>query len=143
MNDDRLRLPLPRGGLNVAAAHDAAGRESTVVVTPDYDDKRLGAAPAPKNAAPSPLQRRPAREDRGARNLFEAYGERTESRPFSLRVPEPIDLVLRQIAAERHTQPLRIVDQVIRDYLVKLGRLPRAPEVDEADRRFSQRGRHA
>jgi hypothetical protein len=128
MNDDRLRLPLPRGGFKVAAAHDSVSRESTVVVTPDYGDKGLGAAPASKNAAPSPLQRRAAREDRGARNPFGAYGDRTESRPFSLRLPEPIDLVLRQIAAERHTQPLRIVDQAIRDYLVKLGRLPRAPD---------------
>lgn len=128
MNDDRPRLPLPRSGLKVAATNDTAGRELPVVVTPDYSDKGLGAAPAARNTAPSASPQRRARDDRGPRNPFDAYGDRTESRPFALRLPEPIDLVLRQIAAERHTQPLRIVDQAIYDYLVKLGRLPVTPD---------------
>ena len=36
------------------------------------------------------------------RNPFEAYGERSSSRPYALRLPDAIDLVLRQIAAEEH-----------------------------------------
>jgi hypothetical protein len=39
-----------------------------------------------------------------------------------------VDVVLRQIAAEERTQPLRIVDRAIHDLLRRLGRLPPVEE---------------
>ena len=108
-----------------------------VVVTPDYDDR---------SAAPPPASPRLEREDSRAhnvkefgarrtprtgtpkadnnRNPFEAYGERSSSRPYALRLPDRIDLALRQIAAEERTPPLRIIDRILFDHLVKVGRIP-------------------
>lgn len=64
-------------------------------------------------------------EDRQAdRNPFDAYGERTSSRPYALRLPDPIDLVVRQLAAEGRTHPLRIIDRILHDHLKRIGRLP-------------------
>lgn len=101
-----------------------------VVVTPDYGD--LNGRPA--LAEPDP---RRSEGDRGAaprqrprtkvvspRNPFEAYGERTSSRPYALRLPDAIDLVLRQLAAEERTHPLRVVDRILYEHLKRSGRLP-------------------
>jgi hypothetical protein len=58
------------------------------------------------------------------RNPFDAYGERSSSRPYALRFPEAIDLVIRQMAAEERTQPLRVIDRIVYDHLKQIGRLP-------------------
>ncbi|SDR63799.1 hypothetical protein SAMN05519103_09051 [Rhizobiales bacterium GAS113] len=128
MSDDRSRMPLPRSSFKLASTKDKASGETPTVITPDYGENLMTPAapasgpPAPRVASPPPLA------DRRLRDPFDPYGDRTASRPFALRLPAPIDLVLRQIAAEHHTQPLRIVDQAIHDYLVKLGRLPGPPD---------------
>ncbi|WP_192385913.1 hypothetical protein [Mesorhizobium silamurunense] len=105
-----------------------------VVITPHYDDQ-------PKTQASSsatPLQSEPhlshnavrpispplAKPKRGNPRPFDAYGERSSSRPYALRLPDAIDLALRQIAAEERTHPLRIIDRVLYDYLKRIGRLP-------------------
>lgn len=105
------------------------------VVMPDY----------PESAAISPPEHKPAEEagkagaaakqsrpDNSsppvtyfARNPFEAYGERSTSRPYAMRLPDAIDLVLRQIAAEERTHPLRIIDRILHDHLQRIGRLPK------------------
>jgi hypothetical protein len=103
-----------------------------VIVTPDYDDRAGKEASAlvasqqlrdrePHALSPpkSPPPKRPL-----ARNPFDAYGERTSSRPYSLRLPDPIDLALRQLAAEERTHPLRIIDRILHDHLKRIGRLP-------------------
>jgi hypothetical protein len=41
-----------------------------------------------------------------------------------LRLPDAIDLVLRQIAAEERTYPLRVIDRILYDHLQRIGRLP-------------------
>ena len=128
MTDDRPRLPLPPSGFKLASATERAGGEALTVITPDYDDRGLGAEPSPGRMPPSARSADSTRAGRRSLDPFDAYGDRTASRPFALRLPEPIDLALRQIAAERHTQPLRVVDQALYDYLVKLGRLPAAPD---------------
>jgi uncharacterized protein (DUF2126 family) len=104
-----------------------------VVVTPSYDDPIMPAPPTQRRsssetAAPAQPKNsvRPHR-DRN-RNPFEAYGERASSRPYALRLPEAVDLALRQLAAEERTQPLRIVDRAIHDLLKRLGRLPPVEE---------------
>lgn len=102
-----------------------------VVVTPDYDD--APAAPA------TPVAMRGKKEASGERqrdvkprghdhNPFQPYGERSSSRPYALRLPDAIDLVVRQLAAEQRTHPLRIVDKILYDGLKRLGRLPPPPE---------------
>lgn len=133
MTDD----PSPTKGERPALPHDAfrtwrsgtasGGKPASepVVVTPTYDDPvrpdRRNVVVAP--AVPRPASRR--RPSRGhERNPFQAYGERTSSRPYALRLPDAIDLVLRQIAAEQRTHALRIVDRALYDHLAKLGRLP-------------------
>jgi hypothetical protein len=94
-----------------------------VVVTPDYDDTAVApVATRPKKDAP-----REKKRDRD-QNPFEPYGERSSSRPYALRLPDPIDLVVRQLAAEQRTHPLRIVDKILFDGLKRLGRLPPPPE---------------
>jgi len=55
---------------------------------------------------------------------FEAYGERSSSRPYALRLPDAIDLALRKIAAEERTHPLRIIDRILYEHLETIGRLP-------------------
>ena len=128
MTDERARLPLPRSGFKLATATDKGAAEAPAVVTPNYGDRDLGAGPSPAGVAPPSSSSTATRVSRRSLDPFDAYGDRTASRPFALRLPEPIDLALRQIAAERHTQPLRVVDQALHDYLVKLGRLPAAPD---------------
>ena len=127
MSDDPTRLPLPRGAFRLADASDKAAGAPPTVVTPDYGDRGMDGAQGSKRAA----RRSPPSNSTGAgrrpRDPFDAYGDRTASRPFALRLPDPIDLALRQIAAERHTQPLRIVDQALHEFLVKLGKLPATP----------------
>ena len=104
-----------------------------IVVTPEYGDpspKGSGGSPrsridATRNATKAPsrnseLGRRPFL----ARNPFEGYGERTSSRPYALRLPDAIDLVLRQMAAEERTQPLRVIDRILYEHLKRSGRLP-------------------
>lgn len=99
-----------------------------MVVTPAYDDTGAGdprphrvSPPRHDNpAGPAPRQMRARPE----RNPFEAYGERSSSRPYALRLPDAIDLVLRQIAAEERTHPLRVIDRILYDHLRRIGRLP-------------------
>jgi len=108
---------------------DKAGGDTPTVITPDYGENLMApAAPAPGTPARRVASPPSSPADRCPRDPFDLYGNRTASRPFALRLPLPIDLVLRQIAAEHHTQPLRIVDRAIRDYLLKLGRLPAQPD---------------
>jgi hypothetical protein len=131
------RPALPRDafrGQRVGATVAQKPALQPVVVTPAYDD--------PVAPAPPPVQRRPSSESinsvppkRAARpprdrdrNPFEAYGERASSRPYALRLPDAIDLTLRQLAAEERTQPLRVVDRAIHDLLKRLGRLPPVEE---------------
>jgi hypothetical protein len=100
-----------------------------VVVTPAYDDPISPATPratepAATRAAVSRAPPRPKRAPRRQRNPFEGYGERSSSRPYALRFPDAIDLVLRQIAAEERTHPLRIIDRIVHDHLQRIGRLP-------------------
>jgi hypothetical protein len=121
------RPPLPRDAFRAQRA-GAPNPErppiQPVVVTPTYDDQAI-APPAtsdPTDAAPPRKQPRAPRT-RG-RNPFDAYGERSSSRPYALRLPDPIDLVVRQMAAEERTQPLRIIDRIVYDHLKRIGRLP-------------------
>ncbi len=134
-SDKPDRPPLPRDAFRaqrVGAAPAQKPMLQPVVVTPSYDDP----------VAPPPAQRRlslettePVQPKKAARpprdrsrNPFEAYGERASSRPYALRLPEAIDLVLRQLAAQERTQPLRVVDRAIHDLLKRLGRLPPVDE---------------
>lgn len=101
-----------------------------VVVTPDYSGlKDNTAVPEPDRLG---LERekavaarlRPKAKSVSPRNPFEGYGERTSSRPYALRLPDAIDLVLRQMAAEERTQPLRVIDRILYEHLKRSGRLP-------------------
>ena len=104
-----------------------------VIITPDYDDQVSDTAAVPAESvkpgshaigvAP-PARRQPKVKAAASRNPFDAYGERTSSRPYALRLPDAIDLVLRQMAAEERTQPLRVIDRILLDYLKRVGRLP-------------------
>lgn len=123
------RPPLPRDAFRsqrVASSGPVAADPRPVVVTPAYDDPATG---GPRNAfPPRPREaaapaRRPARA-KPERNPFEAYGERSSSRPYALRLPDAIDLVLRQMAAEERTHPLRVIDRILYDHLQRVGRLP-------------------
>lgn len=122
------RPPLPRDTFR--QQRTASTPAMPVVVTPDYGD--LKSAPAftegdprgsegDRGAAP---RQRPKAKAAFARNPFEAYGERTSSRPYALRLPDAIDLVLRQLAAEERTHPLRVVDRILYEHLKRSGRLP-------------------
>jgi hypothetical protein len=105
-----------------------------VVVTPAYDDPVAPGPPAERKSSSSETtgivqSKKAARPPRDRnRNPFEVYGQRASSRPYALRLPEAIDVVLRQVAAEERTQPLRIVDRAIHDLLKRLGRLPPVDE---------------
>ena len=126
------RPALPRDvfrAQRAAADATAAPAVKPVVVTPDYDDRPVAAAAAPLREDGGARNREPpARASRsktdGGRNPFDAYGERSSSRPYALRLPDPIDLVLRQMAAEERTHPLRVVDRILYEHLKKAGRLP-------------------
>lgn len=131
------RPPLPRDafrGQRIGAVPAQKPVLQPVVVTPSYDDPVTPAQPAQSRRSSSetvaPSQPKTAarpQRDR-TRNPFEAYGERASSRPYALRLPDAVDLVLRQLAAEERTQPLRIVDRAIHDLLKRLGRLPPVKE---------------
>lgn len=106
-----------------------------VVVMPDYGDQPQAtrepslqptvSAAQDDGGNPRTPRIKPQRAP-SSRNVFEAYGERTSSKPYALRLPEAIDLVIRQMAAEEHTQPLRIIDRILFDHLKRIGRLPPA-----------------
>lgn len=124
-------LALPRD----AFRHQRAGATvaAPVVVMPDYRDQPFDAAPSPDDVARSdpqatgaalPVRRQPKAKAALPRNPFDAYGERTSSRPYALRLPDAIDLMLRQMAAEERTHPLRVIDRILHDHLKRIGRLP-------------------
>src|SRR6185437_5861890 len=95
------RPPLPRDAFRAhrvnTAAPDALAAKP-VVVTPTYEDQVIAPAAhsTPTDGASPRKQPRPqkARD----RNPFDAYGERSSSRPYPLRLPDAIDLVVRQMA---------------------------------------------
>ncbi|MCP3468594.1 hypothetical protein [Bradyrhizobium sp. CCGUVB23] len=119
------RPALPRDTFR--SQRTAAPPATPVIVTPDYDDRP--AAPAPqRDESPArggePALRAARGKAEARRNPFDAYGERSSSRPYALRLPDPIDLVLRQMAAEERTHPLRVIDRILHEHLKKAGRLP-------------------
>lgn len=121
------RPPLPRDAFRAhrvnTTAPDALAAKP-VVVTPAYEDQVI-AAPAHSPPSDSGSARKQPRLQRTRdRNPFDAYGERSSSRPYALRFPDAIDLVIRQMAAEERTQPLRIIDRIVYDHLKRIGRLP-------------------
>lgn len=133
------RPALPRDvfrAQRVAIDSGAAQAELPVVVTPEYGDRPTATALSmpkreehPDHGVDEPFQPKTPRTSRRrdpnvSRNPFDVYGERSSSRPYALRLPDPIDLVLRQIAAEERTFPLRIIDRILYDHLKKIGRLP-------------------
>lgn len=120
------RPPLPRDSFR---GQRAAAVSAPVVVMPDYGDGAASPAAAPdadrarpraEPAAPRAARPKPATP----RNPFDAYGERSSSRPYALRLPDAVDFVLRQMAAEERTHPLRVVDRILFEHLKKVGRLP-------------------
>ena len=121
------RPPLPRDAFRAhrvsAAAPDALAAKP-VVVTPAYEDQVTtpAAHSAPTDSASA--RKQPRVQKARDRNPFDTYGERSSSRPYALRFPDAIDLVVRQIAAEERTQPLRIIDRIVYDHLKRIGRLP-------------------
>jgi hypothetical protein len=135
-SDKPDRPPLPRDAFRAQRVGAPSAERPVlqpVVVTPAYDDPVTPAPPTQRRSPPEPAEpvhsKKAARPQRDRnRNPFEAYGERASSRPYALRLPEAIDLVLRQVAAEERTQPLRIVDRAIHDLLKRLGRLPPVDE---------------
>ena len=126
-----VRPALPRDAFrSQRALGGGSAPVEPVVVTPTYDDP---VEPVPTALpAPAPLPppegvpaRRPKRQGSSApRNPFEVYGERSSSRPYALRLPDAVDFVIRQMAAEERTQPLRIVDRILHDHLQRIGRHP-------------------
>ena len=125
MTDDRPRLTLPR---KLSAADNVAGGPRATVVVPDYGDDQMAAPTDRPNSRGASRERPPAASPQRQTDPFEGFGDRLASRPFALRLPRPVDLVIRQIAAENQVQPLRVVDQAVRDYLARLGRLPEMPD---------------
>lgn len=126
------RPPLPRDSFREQRI-SAAAAPAPVVVTPDYGEQTPSTTPAPRELEKTPpatqtveaLQARGTRaQPVSPRNPFDAYGERSSSRPYALRLPDAIDLVLRQMAAEERTHPLRVVDRILHDHLKRTGRLP-------------------
>ena len=122
------RPPLPQDafrGRRIGAGPERAAIKP-VVVTPAYADP-VAANAAEQTSAQLRQERKTTRaHDRaksGARP-FEAYGERSSSRPYALRLPDAIDLALRKIAAEERTHPLRIIDRILYEHLETIGRLP-------------------
>lgn len=126
-NNSADRLALPRDAFRDrrVVLEKAADREAKpVIVTPDYKDP-VGAESGPGTVEPERVKA-PTAKARAAspQHPFNAYGERSSSRPYALRLPEPIDLVLRQLAAEQRTHPLRVIDRILHDHLKRIGRLP-------------------
>ncbi|MBX9910621.1 MAG: hypothetical protein K2Z25_18135 [Beijerinckiaceae bacterium] len=127
MSEAKPRLALPR-----KAPTETTGSPRPMVVVPDYGEEPLQpvATRATMHEGSSAHTERPAGPaiPTRQRDPFEGFGDRLSSRPLALRLPRPIDLAIRQIAAERQVQPLRLVDQALRDFLEKLGRLPDRPD---------------
>ena len=130
------RPPLPRDAFRAQRVGAAPAQKPVlqpVVVTPSYDDPVTPPPTAQRTSSsettePVPPTRAARPQGDRSRNPFERYGERASSRPYALRLPEAIDLALRQLAAEERTQPLRVVDRAIHELLKRLGRLPPADE---------------
>lgn len=127
------RPPLPRDAFRAQRVNPTGSEAATskpVIVTPRYDDPVMTPVATAERGPPVDVPvvagpRKPSRVVKATeRNPFEGYGERSSSRPYALRLPDPIDLVVRQIAAEERTQPLRIIDRAVHDYLKRIGRLP-------------------
>jgi hypothetical protein len=120
------RPPLPRDAFRAHRVSTAAPDTlpaKPVVVTPAYEDQVT--APVARSAhTDGGSVRKPRVQKARDRNPFDAYGERSTSRPYALRFPDAIDLVIRQMAAEGRTQPLRIIDRIVYDHLKRIGRLP-------------------
>ena len=126
MTETKPRLALPR-----KTTVETVAPPRPMVVTPDYGEEPLrpaGPSPARRDetAERAASQSRPTMPTR-QHDPFEGFGDRLASRPLALRLPRPIDLAIRQIAAERQVQPLRLIDQAVREFLEKLGRLPDRP----------------
>ncbi|MGT2441016.1 hypothetical protein ACU4GH_40340 (plasmid) [Bradyrhizobium betae] len=125
------RPALPRDAFRSQRAVASPGPAAVkpVVVTPDYGDAPVvprASTPAQPKPDSTESRREPKRR-RADHNPFDAYGERSSSRPYALRLPDQIDLVVRQLAAEQHTHPLRIIDRILHDHLKRIGRLPPPP----------------
>ncbi len=112
--------------VNTTAPPDALAAQSRSSSTPAYEDQVIAAPSTLATIAivASGTQARRAFQRTRDRNPFDAYGERSSSRPYALRFPDAIDLVIRQMAAEERTQPLRIIDRIVYDHLKRIGRLP-------------------
>ncbi|GEC15376.1 hypothetical protein [Nitrobacter winogradskyi] len=95
-----------------------------VVVTPAYEDQVVAPVVHSASAESAAARKLPRPQKVRDRNPFDAYGERSSSRPYALRFPDAIDLVVRQMAAEERTHPLRIIDRIVYDHLKRIGRLP-------------------
>ena len=126
------RPPLPRDAFRahrVNAAPTDIPAAKPVVVTPAYEDQII--APVVRSAPTESVSvpRKPRTAKARDRNPFDGYGGRSSSRPYELRLPDPIDLVVRQMAAEERTHPLRIIDRIIYDHLKRTGRLPPSGDV--------------
>jgi hypothetical protein len=133
-NPDRPALPRDAfRAQRVAPGNAVTPVPKPVIVTPEYEDwaqppvstadQTAGPRATVPAAAITPQRTNTARAG-AARNPFEAYGERSSSRPYALRLPDAIDLVVRQIAAEERTHPLRVIDRILHDHLKRTGRLP-------------------
>lgn len=128
------RPPLPRDSFRgQRASGAAAGAPAPVVVTPDYGDEAAPRSPISheteerhpaEEASPRTQARGTRAKPVSPRNPFDAYGERSSSRPYALRLPDAIDLVVRQMAAEERTHPLRVIDRILHEHLKRTGRLP-------------------
>ena len=133
-NPDRPALPRDAfRAQRCAPANAVTPVPKPVIVTPDYEDRAqppvstADQTPGLQDTVPAAAVTR-QRTNKAlaavARNPFEAYGERSSSRPYALRLPDAIDLVVRQIAAEERTHPLRVIDRILHDHLKRTGRLP-------------------
>jgi len=121
------RPPLPRDAFRTQRAGTPSSERPVlqpVVVTPAYDDQVTTPAPVLSPTEGSPSRKQPRPQKNRDRNPFDAYGERSSSRPYALRLPDVIDLAVRQMAAEERTHPLRIIDRILYDHLKRVGRLP-------------------
>lgn len=133
-NPDRPALPRDAfRAQRIAPGAPVTPIAKPVIVTPDYEDRAQPlvstadqtAGPQVTVPAAAITPQRPNKAPAGvARNPFDAYGERSSSRPYALRLPDAIDLVVRQIAAEERTHPLRVIDRILHDHLKRTGRLP-------------------
>jgi len=133
-NPDRPALPRDAcRAQRIAPANAVTPVPKPVIVTPDYEDRAhppvsaddQTAGPQAMVSAASITPQRTNKATAGtSRNPFDAYGERSSSRPYALRLPDAIDLVVRQIAAEERTHPLRVIDRILHDHLKRTGRLP-------------------